>query len=61
MRLPAGEYTVTTGCMMTPEAASADVFPPDALVVHVGTRYHGDTVTFVYLIDYPDEPDCVLA
>lgn len=56
MRTPPGAYMVTTGATLSPDEASCNLFPPDALVVHVDTHRHGPLVTYVYMIDYIEAP-----
>ena len=56
MRIPPGAYMVTTGATLSADEASRDLLPPDALVVHVETHRHGPLVTYVYMIDYIEEP-----
>lgn len=52
---PPGAYTIVIGRGCTPEEATRGVFPADAAVVLVDTEVHGRTVSYTFLVDYPEE------
>lgn len=47
------EYAVTVGSKLTAEEASADLFP-DAKVVLVGEERRWRSVTYYFLVAWPD-------
>lgn len=49
-----GAYKVVTGKRMTPDQASAELFPDHASVVLVDTEVVGRTVAYTFLVDYPE-------
>jgi hypothetical protein len=54
--LPPGAYVITTSARMTADEASEGIFPDTAAVVHVATDVKGRTVSYTYLVDYPEAP-----
>lgn len=49
------EYSVTTGGNVSPEQASAELFP-GCQVVWIGEDRNGRTVTYFYLVSWDDPP-----
>jgi hypothetical protein len=51
---PPGTYPVVTGRGCPPDEATRGLFPADAAVVLVDTEVYGHTVSYTFLVDYPE-------